>query len=165
MKGTQTGFSFVIPDVAADVTPVEAALKLTIEQTVQDDRAKVVGLTNHGQISRREQRLLTGECDSYLETYPGHYLMRMGRASPLLKEAMIAFLRSDEASVTDADVEHAVSRFVTRMLADLSTLNGLTEDDSLSSSEASRADAILQDYQARVHELRRKLGRRARSPR
>jgi hypothetical protein len=151
----------VSQEYPADVTPVESALALLIASQSQAERARIVGLAGHAQISRRESKLVTGEADTYLEVYPAHYLLRVAKSDARLADTIIAWLKADKINNNDAEVEKDLSALAQRQAAEIAHVLSDLNDGDLSPAEAATHSTALQELQKQIHDVRIKLDRRA----
>lgn len=159
---TRTQLSRPAVSPPADLTLVEASLAQVISKTSQSERAQWVGLSGHGQISRREQKLTTGEADTYLEVYPGHYLLRVAKANPVLRESVVDFLNGEEVEAGDAVKD--LTSFAQHAAVEIAAILGDLSDGKIDRIEAARHSTALQQLQELIHQARLDLGRLARTP-
>ena len=165
MNPSQDRPTFVIPSVPADLTTVEAAAALVARKTSMEDRATVVGLKCHSRISAREGLATSGQVDGYVEAYPAHYLLRLAKAAPVLRAAIIEFLNDTACVVDHEPVEKDLNAFATRVSHELGEIIASLADQKISRIEAAQRDTALQLLQEHIHRVRIKLGKVARGGR
>lgn len=165
MSPSQDRLTFVTSAVPADLTDVEHACALVARSTSQEQRAAAVGLKCHSRISAREALATSAQVDGYVEAYPGHYLLRLAKAAPVLREAIIRFLSQDESTSDGASVERDLSTFAARASHELGEIIEALVDQKISRVEAATRDTALQLLAEQIHRVRIKLAKVARGVR
>lgn len=135
------------------------------KHTSQVERAEIVGLTGGAQLCRREARMATGEADTYLEVYLAHHFLRLARAVPALREAVVEFVTGAETPVTTEPVERDLSAFAEHAAHELGAIVAALSDQKISRIEAAQRDTALMQLQEQIHQVRIKLGKVARGGR
>jgi hypothetical protein len=151
-------------DFAEPVRQVIEALTGLMASTSQKERAAALGHRAHSEVSRIEQRVVTGEADNYLDAYGPARVVLFARAFPEFREALISATAPTTAAAepercgTDlVDVASTCARSIETIVQRL--------PDGLSVTELREIDEQLHTLQETLRRTRVDIGRKIRGPR